>query len=199
MLPIGAILLWLASSPSLTVAVLLVAVAGIWLAVRSVRSRFGTDDAGTRAEAGGQPATVTARSQTPAVRRSIGQRIADGEFFERGDVLAVTASVATVAAATAVVAADYRGSYAGSVKLAAAVLPFAAFSALGYLVTRRQRSAHRAVGVAAAAAGPWLFQFASTVEGGDLLSGLAAMLLLPLGYPVGAVVLFYVALWFSTR
>ncbi|WP_123539007.1 hypothetical protein [Halosimplex salinum] len=196
--PVGVVALGLSPIPSFLVAVLLPLGVGGWLVVRLGRWWTGDEDADGGGRDGDRSADSSAQFQTPTVRKPIGKRIADGEVVDRGVVLSVLASVAVVAAVTVLVAADFERVYVGTVVLAAAALPLVAFPVLGYLVTDRDRTAHRVVAVVAVAAGPWLLAFASTIDEGDSLDALFTLVLLPLGQFASGILLFYAALWVAT-
>ncbi|QLH82635.1 hypothetical protein [Halosimplex pelagicum] len=195
--PVGIAALWQLPVPTVDTAVLLAVVTGVVLTARAVRSDDGDD---VEDDSDAAPAREsTADSRPPAPRRPIGQRLAEGEFGGRGVVYAVVLSATAVAAVTAAVAADFEGDYLGFVWLAAAALPLFAFTALGYLVTDRERTPHRVVAVAAAATAPWLVMFTAIVNGDEVISDLLGMILVPLGQLAGGVLLFYAALWLTTR
>jgi len=129
-----------------------------------------------------------------------GESVVAGIAPGQRTLLATAGSVAAVLIVTAIVAADYRAIVTGPVAIAAGVVPFVAFPALGYAVTLPDRADLRSALVVAATAAPWLAAFPLSVQGGtETLGPLVVTFLWGLGATLVGLVLFYGVLWIATR
>jgi len=194
-----------------------VVVAGIWILVRPDDARvLGSSDT---AEATQQEATVGEQSaghgtvgESPGRTDTVGDSSAGHDSGETAEsvvagiapgqrtVFATAGSVAAVLIVTVMVAADYRATVTGPVAIAAGIVPFVAFPALGYAVTLPDRADLRSALVVAATAAPWLAAFPLSVQGGtETLSPLVVTFLWGLGAAFVGLVLFYGVLWVATR
>lgn len=157
----------------------------------------GADASDLTVDAGGQSAGDTASVNRDRERESIeSSTLRPG----RWTVAAAGVSVLALVVVTVVVAADYGATYGRLVPWIAVLVPFLAFPALGFAVTRPARGDLRSVVVVAVTAVPWLVAFPLAVTGGN---DWGAAFLLPLiwgvlaGFP--GVLLFYAALGISSR
>lgn len=113
----------------------------------------------------------------------------------------VAAAVAAVAAlATLGLAADYRGSYAGTVAKLAALIPLAVFPAIGFAVVDGERARLRWIAVGSALASAWVVAFGTTVDlGAHDVDGIWLVSFWGLVASYVGILLFYAGLWWATR
>lgn len=112
----------------------------------------------------------------------------------------MSVAISTVfAAATAVVATDYRATLTHLVVLVVALVLPASFTVLGRLVTEPHRSVARVAVVTTIAGTVWLFAFAATVQSGAAGTVDLLVALLIFGCLLFCPPLFYGALWRATR
>ncbi|QPV63740.1 hypothetical protein I7X12_03660 [Halosimplex litoreum] len=113
---------------------------------------------------------------------------------------AVAVTLAAALLVTVAVATDYSGEYAGTIAGAAWLLSLVAFPVVGYAVVDRGRVWVRWTAAAAVLAGAWVAAFARVVDvGAHGESGTWLVILLALAVSYAGALLFYAALWASTR
>lgn len=199
---VGAIVTLPLGGIALVASITVIGIAWWWLHDNTEDDATGvTDTVGPREATGGAdsgPGTTPGAADT--THEPVGQTGDSWPEPSRRVLFAVVSTVAGVTVLTALFAADYSGLVVGELPVVAGVIPFPAFPALGYLVTKRDRAEITSAIVVLTSASPWLVAFPWVVDAGADQSIPQMMTFLwGMGAVFGGVLLFYAALWLASR